>query len=256
MAEIVVYRDGGCLARACGKGEVNLLFMEQYQPGDEIAFTTDTPQARIKADACVEAARVYLPALSFRYRVPFAADGLAPYPPGAFQGERHLLSIAPDTENERRNLAVNPLDQRHASNAYPHASANVETRGESVFFARNVIDGLTIADGHGVWPYQSWGIGAREDVWLMLDFGRDVIADEAILYLRADFPHDAFWTQARLALSDGDTTTFALRRMDGPQTVEFGLHTLRWIRLEGLVKSDDPSAFPALRQLMVMGRDA
>ncbi len=256
MAEIAVYREGVRLARAQGTGEVNLLFAQPYLPGDEIAFTADTPRVRVKADACLETARVYLPELTFRYRVPLAGDGLAPYPPGAFAGDRHLLSLAQDMENERRNLAVNPLDQRHVSGAYPHAEANVETRGESVFFARNVIDGLTIASGHGAWPYQSWGVGAREDAWFSLDFGREVIAEEAILSLRADFPHDAYWTQATLALSCGETVTFNLKRLDGPQRVALGARTLRWLRLEGLIKSDDPSAFPSLRQLMVMGRDA
>ena len=36
--------------------------------------------------------------------------------------------------------------------------ANVETRGEAVFAARNAIDGIYENDAHGIWPYQSWGI--------------------------------------------------------------------------------------------------
>lgn len=34
--------------------------------------------------------------------------------------------------------------------------------------ARSVIDGVRISNSHGEWPWQSWGIGAREDhsfVW-------------------------------------------------------------------------------------------
>ncbi len=257
MAEIAVYRSGECLACARGRAETNLLFTGAYLPGDEIVYASDTPYARVKADACVEAAYLYLPKQTFRFRLPLAGDGLAPYPPGAFQGAPHLLSLSPYEPGLRRNLAVNPLDQRDAeAGAYPHASANVETRNESVFFARNVIDGITAAAGHGVWPYQSWGIGAREDACLTLDFGRDVTVDELILYLRADFPHDAYWTRATAAFSDGFRLAFPLTRADGPQRVGVGERTVRWLRLENLVKSDDPSAFPALRQLMVMGRDA
>ncbi len=257
MAEIAVCRAGQCLARAVGRGEVNLLFTEAYQRGDTLVFSTDSPYARVKADACVEAALLYLPARMFTYRVPLAGDGLLPYPPGAFGGERHLLSLAPYTPGERRNLAVNPLDQRlGGGGAYPHAYANVETRDESVFFARNAIDGITAAVGHGAWPYQSWGIGARKDAWLMLDFGRDVTVDELILYLRADFPHDAHWTNATVTLSDGFSLAFPLTRTDGPQRVALGPRAVSWLKLEKLVKSDDPSAFPALRQIMVMGREA
>ena len=256
MAEIALYRAGKRLAYAHGRGEVNLLHTEAYQAGDEIEFSADSPFACVKADACVEAARLYLPDRAFRFRLPLAGDGLAPYPPGAFRGAGHLLSISPFEPGMRCNLALNPLDQREASGAYPHVSSNVETRGESVFFARNVIDGITVASGHGVWPYQSWGIGAREDACLTLDFGRAVIADELILYLRADFPHDAYWTEATVTLSDGFSQAFPLARADGPQRVALGPHTVNWLKLEKLVKSDDPSAFPALRQIMVMGREA
>ena len=41
------------------------------------------------------------------------------------------------------NLAVNVNDQHQDANCYPHASANIETRDESVFIARKTIDGMT-----------------------------------------------------------------------------------------------------------------
>lgn len=59
----------------------------------------------------------------------------------AFAGNLHLMSIKPDESSEYRNLAENPADQRGEVEAYPHATANVETRNESGFAARNVIDG-------------------------------------------------------------------------------------------------------------------
>lgn len=79
--------------------------------------------------------------------------------------------------------------------------------------------------------------------------------EELILYLRADFPHDAYWTQATVTLSDGLEHSFALERRDGPQRVPLGARTVRWLKLHRLVKSDEPSTFPALRQLMAMGWD-
>ena len=46
-------------------------------------------------------------------------DGLAVYPPTAFAGDMHLISIRPDVSNEYRNLAENPADQRGDVAAYP-----------------------------------------------------------------------------------------------------------------------------------------
>lgn len=54
---------------------------------------------------------------------------------------------------------------------YPHATANVETRGESVFAAKNAIDGVRANRSHGEWPYESWGINMQDDAAMKLDFG-------------------------------------------------------------------------------------
>ena len=87
--------------------------------------------------------------------------------------------------------------------SFPHASANVETRGESVFAARNAIDGVTANRSHGSWPYESWGINKRQDAEMLLEFGCPVDCDRVVLWTRADFPHDNWWIQARLTFSDG-----------------------------------------------------
>ena len=62
-----------------------------------------------------------------------------------------------------RNLALNVNDQSCGTTCYPHVSANVETRGEAVFAAVNVVDGVTANEGHWKWPFQSGGINRRED---------------------------------------------------------------------------------------------
>ena len=255
MNRIAIYRGAACLAEQTAKDEVCLVYDGLYREGDEITFECDAQFACVRADQCLEMANLYLPTGMFTYRLPLAGDNLAAYPPMAFQAERHLLSLTPEPGNAYRNLALNPLDQRGAVTAYPHVTATVETRDESVFCARNVIDGLVCSAGHGVWPYQSWGIGARTDASLTLDFGREVEIDTLDLYLRADFPHDAFWTQATAVFSDGSELTFALRGMEGRQRIAVGTRRVSWLKLDRLVKCDRPSAFPALRQLMVYGRD-
>ena len=47
-----------------------------------------------------------------------------------------LYRGAYEAGGEYRNLAENPADQRGEVEAYPHATANVETRNESGFAAR------------------------------------------------------------------------------------------------------------------------
>ena len=128
-------------------------------------------------------------------------------------------------------------------------------RNESGFAARNVIDGEHIACGHGEWPFGSWGIGARTDARLTLDFGREVEINAMTLYLRADFPHDAYWISGTVTLDDGYEKTFPLEGIDGAQRIELGSHRIRTLTLDRLIKCDNPSAFPALRQIEVYGKD-
>ena len=78
-----------------------------------------------------------------------------------------------------------------------------------------------------------------------------------VLYLRADFPHDAWWVEATAVMSDGVGLTFPLEGIEGPQRVALGgTHRVSWIRLERFVKCDKPSAYPSLRQWEVWGQDA
>lgn len=256
MFSIGVYDAAGrTLAFASGEKQANLLYEGVYREGDEIRFESGTAYARVRVDAAVDEARVYLPEGRFTYRLPLSGDGLMAYAPGAFGGERHLLSICADDGAGTYNVACNPADQRGDVRAYPHATANVETRNESVFCARNVIDGLTIAGGHGIWPYESWGIGARQDAYLTVDFGREVELDRVVLYLRADFPHDAWWISGVLEVDGGARFAFPLQGADGPQEIGLGGVRTTKLTLKELVKCDMPSAFPSLRQLMAYGRN-
>ena len=157
---------------------------------------------------------------------------------------------------EVRNVALNPADLRGDTDFFPHCTANVETRNEACFCARNVIDGLRHNTFHGEWPFESWGIGAREDAWCLLDLGRPVVAERMALTLRADFPHDAYWVFGHAVLSDGTELSFDLEKTGDRQWIDLGNRTVRWLRLERMIKSDDPSAFPALRQWEVFGREA
>jgi hypothetical protein len=257
MNRIRIMRQDETLAVTAAENETLLVYQGSYQPGDAIVFDSSSRRVLVSIDHTVPPARLYLPEKSFMFRLPLEGDLPQGYPPFAFQGEYHLLSILEDTENEIRNLASNPADQRHDSGAYPHASANAETRNESVFFARNAIDGLHAAASHGRWPWLSWGIWERPDAAIRLDFGRPVTVDSMALYLRADFEKSGYWVGATVHLSDGFKKSFPLLGIDGPQTVTLdGPHTVTWMRLDQLVKNDPDKKYPALRQWEVYGRDA
>ena len=249
---------GKVLARAEHPDEALLCFDRAYADGDVIEITAE-PGAHLWAqlDVSILPGEVYLPSGRLTWRVPWGEHRLA-YRPGAFEEGRHIASARRMTADEtasRRNLAGNPADLRGDTDFFPHCTANVETRGESCFAARNVIDGLRFNTFHGEWPFQSWGIGAREDAWCLLDLGREARVDAMALTLRADFPHDAWWVRGQVALSDGSVVDFPLEKTGDRQLIKLGEHRARWLRLQNMIKSDDPSAFPALIQWEVYGSD-
>ena len=251
-------QSGRTLAEAAHPEEALLCFERNWEPGDVIAVAAPEGAhlwAAVDSALCGE---VFLSAGKMTWRVPAGEHRLA-YGPGFFSPSRHIVTARLMGEAERgafRDLARNPLDLRGDTDFYPHCTANVETRGESVFAARNVIDGLRFNTSHGEWPFESWGIGAREDAWCLLDFGREVIVRRMALTLRADFPHDAYWVSGHVTDSLGGDVAFDLRKTGERQWIGLGGRRVRWLRLERMVKSDDPSAFPSLRAWEVEGCDA
>ena len=180
------------------------------------------------------------------------------YSPRAFVGTDHYLTARPAHAEEiacPRNLARNVYDCHGNAACFPHAKANVETRGESVFAARNAIDGVVYPWCHGHYPFQSWGINRDPNACWTLDFGRPIKAGMLALTTRADFPHDAWWTSARLTLSDGESMTLQLEKAPDGHRQCLDLHgvTITGLTLDNLKKSDDPSPFPALTQVEVWG---
>ena len=254
----VLDASGALLASSAHESEAFLCLDRVYEPGDTIVIASDGKHVWAQLDTALLPGEVYLPGGRMSWRVPEGEHRLA-YCPGAFAGPRHLITARGMTQVEvaaRRNVACNPADLRGDTDFFPHCTANVETRGESCFAARNVIDGLRACTSHGEWPFQSWSIGAREDAWLLVDFGREVTIDEMALTLRADFPHDAYWVSGHVVMSDGSEASYDLQKTGNRQYIPLGRHTVTWLRLERMQKSDDPSAFPALIELEVFGADA
>lgn len=251
--------DGTVKASAHGVNSIALAYAAPYEDGDVIHLSGDGKgyvSARLE-DSLSETLG-YLNG-EFRLAVPFG-EKRASYSPKSFSGDIHLLWARTADEKEAcayRNLAFNPYDSHDNSGLFPHASANVETRGESVFAARNAIDGCYANTSHGPWPYQSWGINQNPNAELLLDFGRDVTIDRLVFTLRADFPHDNWWKRCTVWFSDGSKVAPAFRKTGDRQRVNIAPRTIRWLRIGRLIKDEtDPSPFPALTQLEVWGRES
>lgn len=251
-------KDGSIKTAKWDDSQVVLVYSGNYEPGDKIIVSVPKVPGYyvIRIDDCMDEALVYLTEQVFTYYIPFDEKKVA-YNPKAFCGEHHYLTVRAAAEWEAgayRNIAKNSIDQHGVQGCYPHAYANVETRGESVFAARNAIDGMLSNESHGAWPYESWGINQQDDAEITIDFGRMVDIDRIVLYTRADFPHDNWWTQAALSFSDGTQEIVEMKRQVEPHEFVINRICITWIRMHTMIKSDDPSPYPALTQIEVYGK--
>ena len=258
--KISVYNDWDHIPKAEFEAEDNavLAWDGEYRKGDIIEFSGLEPGLFyvVKVDAAIDPAIVYIEQETVLFTVPFYEKKTS-YNPLAFFGNRHIVSIRKAKDYEAygyRNIALNPFDQHEVSGVFPHASANVETRGEAVFAARNAIDGCIATLSHGEWPYESWGINRQDDAEFTLDFGKEVSFDRIELYTRADFPHDNYWVEAEFTFSDGSTEKVTMeKKVAEPHVFRIEKKNIRWLKLGKLIQSDDPSPFPALTQIEVYG---
>ncbi|HEX3023234.1 MAG TPA: carbohydrate-binding protein [Lachnospiraceae bacterium] len=256
----ILHANGDTVCVSSGENEVNLVHTCEYVDGDRISITSSENHIFlvVQVDDALGSAFVYFTEKECNYYIPFGEKRVC-YSPKVFVGNRHLLTARVATKEEiasYKNLALNVMDQHGDTNCYPHATANVETRGESVFAARNAIDGVRENRSHGEWPYQSWGINRQDDAQMKVDFGREVITDKIKMYTRADFPHDNWWTKVTIEFSDGSEIEWELEKSYDPHILTFEKKKVSWIVLKNLIKADDPSPFPALTQIEVYGVEA
>ena len=250
---------GRTLLTAPAAERVSLVYNSAYRPGDRVALEIGTPgqYCVVQFEDTMPEALVFVQKREINFAVPFGEQAVT-YSPKSFAGDCHIVRARLASEQEvaaRRNLAFNPYDAHGDTGFYPHAAASVETRGEAVFAARNAIDGVYENDAHGAWPYQSWGINRDPDAALTVSFGRPVVVDEIRLTLRADFPHDSWWTEAAVRFDDGSREILSLSKTAERQTFAIPPRAAASLTLCELKKAGDPSPFPALTQIEVWGTE-
>lgn len=250
--------NGEILAESTGEDRVELRYLNAYAEGDQIVLTSSRHPVHLlwQVDDAIGGSLCYL-TRDMTYPVPFGARKRV-FSPKAFSGERHFLfaRVAEDWElHAYRNLAINVADQHRIEGCYPHADANVETRGESVFEAKNAIDGVYGNHNHGSWPYASWGINRDPNACMTLSFGRPVHIDRLGFCLQSDFPHDSYWTEGTVTFSDGSVEVLQFIKTDRTQYFSIAPRTVEWLTFDKLIKAEDESPFPALTQIEVYGTD-
>ncbi|WP_213496873.1 discoidin domain-containing protein [Lactococcus formosensis] len=231
-----------------------------YELGDKIRVTVDRfpDYYMVQLDESLAPSLVYFTVKEWIFDIPLAENLKASGPSTAFQAVRRHLMVRKAYDFEVRNyqnLSNNTHDQKQSSGVFPHASANVETRDESVFFAKNAIDGKLANGSHGRYPFASWGINQQADAALTVEFGREVEVDKITLLLRADFPHDSYWTDVEIVFSNNENIEFKIIKSDQFQVYEFPPVRTCTITLRNLKKALDDSPFPALTQLEIYGKN-
>ena len=133
----VIDKNGLTINVRRDENEVHLPLFHEYQEGDQIIIeVSDTPVfAWLQLDDALGRSLVYLTGDLWTgdlwYKIPFGEKRIN-LSPKAFAGGRHLLTLkkARDFEvSTYRNVAFNVNDCHENSTCFPHASANVETRG-------------------------------------------------------------------------------------------------------------------------------
>lgn len=255
----VVNKDGNEMYISPSGDELECVFNFCYQDGDWMIIDSDKKNSfyKIQLEDTMEESIVYAPGNFFIYHIPLS-NKRTNYSPKSFYGDCHIIRVKEASLEEvkmRRNLAFNPYDEHENDTFYPHSYANIETRGECVFASRNAIDGYYFNESHGSFPYQSWGINRDPKAEFTIDFGREVMIDEVVLTLRADFPHDNYWEKVTLAFSDGSNIEAKLEKTNKRQSIKFEAKKVKTITLKNLIKAKGVSEFPALTQFEAWGNE-
>jgi hypothetical protein len=241
------------------KKEINnpMLLSDGFNHGQRLFFTGSN-YMQLKIGENLPKALVYsLPSKHSYINIPeFQKASNGPIEFGGENVEINLNAVSKADLIKYRNLAFNPYDwQQDEVSFFPHIESNSECRGQYMFCARNVINGLTKNDQHSAWEDRSWGPEQIEDPWIDIDFGRLVEIDKVVIYIRADFAHDGFWQSATLAFDDGSEENIKLQKTANAQTFTFSKRKVKSLRITNLAQLK-PLKWCALTEVEVWGKEA
>lgn len=258
----VLNKSSETIASVENENRVTLVHRSKYHKGDKVVFSCDTPGFyQLRLDDAIAPALVFVDRRVV-FNIPFGRMERIRHSPYAFKGSIHLLraeAAEPSQVATRRNLALNPLDQKDISGIWPHATSNVQSKMGALFIACNAIDGICASSKHFPYPYQSWSSNQNPNAELCIEFGQPVTIDELVLTLRADYtlhsghPHDSYWTQGTVEFSDGSREILHFEKGGHPQHFKIVPRTATYMTLKELIKAGEESQFFALRQIEAWG---
>ena len=254
----------GATVKASTRGTLEL--ERKYEKGDRIVITGARDLA-VKVDTLYAETLLFAPKRKVEFPIPLWPVGKYPknfpHPQKAFQGETHVITARAATAKEiatYRNVALNPMDPRGKSTAYPHASSNSEWGEAAVFSAKTAIDGFVDATGdHHRWPRQSWGPylpdGKHPAPELTIEFGRPVEIDKLVVVVRHNVRQNNHWKQATVEFSDGSKVTITPRFNGTRQEFPITKRVVTSLKFTSLV-SDKKGKYAAFVETEVWGKPA
>ncbi len=251
---------------ASGEGMVILYTDIKYSANDKLVVTLPEGEKylALSLNSRVGEAIIYCPNGKFTYTFPNTStifpNTMDPTSGINYQSNTITARLATAEElAKEHNLALNPYDLTDATGSYPHASTNNVNDSNLYWAARCAIDGFTANEGHGEYPYQSWGPNdnVKSTDYFAIDFGREVTVNELVVVIRADFPHDSYFTGCTVTFSDGTTMQINLTNSALEQVIDLGGVTTTSIKLSGFTVETDGATTPyaALTEVKVMGTE-
>ncbi len=238
---------------------VDVSFGVNFASGKKIKVTMPSGQKylAITIGKNVSEAILYVPNGVYEYTVP--GDLSAIYPAGFTTGGKVSVRIPTTAELTKRfNLALNPYDTiATKSTAYPHVTCNNQYN-QNEFAARCAIDGFTTNTSHGRYPQQSWGPNdtMKKTDYFMIEFGRSVLVNEIVIYLRGDFGHDAYYSAITVEFSDGTTEVINPTMVRDGQKFTFAAKVTESVKLTSFViDSSKGGPWTGLAEVEVYGME-
>jgi hypothetical protein len=149
--------------------------------------------------------------------------------------------------NPLRNLACNKDAYAYHLRSYPRATSNAHYRYRPEFSPCRAIDGQHDANAY-------WRPGRRTDMWLKVEFGRDVETERAVVVLHRNAGQERTWTGATLEFSNGVKVPIELANTSAPQSFAFPRQNCVWVRLADF-REPFPLGDNGIARFEVYGKD-
>ncbi len=152
-----------------------------------------------------------------------------------------------NVKNIYRNLALNPKASVFSLRSYPRAVSNSHFKYLYEFAPTNVINGSINDEKY-------WKPNRRTDLWLTIEFGREIETDKAVLVLKLAPNQKKTWRKALLEFSDGSKQEIELKNTSDPQSFVFSKRKTSYVKLTDLCEHF-PISENAIDEFEIWGRD-